>query len=227
MTALALVLPVLAAGCCFAAVIVTLAPGGGRIVRAGVAIARPPVPHLALRAIRHRALRREAVALTSELPDVVDLLAVAAASGCNVLLAIEAVTANQRGPAAILLADALTAQAGGERLADALAAIPGSLDSAAADAMRPLVAVLVDSERYGTPLVPSLERVATDVRLHRQRRAEERARRTPVRLLLPLVLCVLPAFALLTVAPLLAGIARDALADQNPSEQLDEHKELP
>ena len=36
-------------------------------------------------------------------------------------------------------------------------------------------------------------------------RAEEAARRVPVKLLFPLVLCVLPAFALLTVAPLLAG----------------------
>ena len=45
-------------------------------------------------------------------------------------------------------------------------------------------------------------------RLARQIRAEEAARRVPVRLLFPLVLCVLPAFALLTVAPLLAGALR-------------------
>jgi tight adherence protein C len=47
--------------------------------------------------------------------------------------------------------------------------------------------------------------LATDVRADRRRRAEEAARRVPVKLLFPLVLCVLPAFALLTVAPLLAG----------------------
>jgi hypothetical protein len=37
----------------------------------------------------------------------------------------------------------------------------------------------------------------------RRRRAEEDARRLPVQLLFPLVLCVLPAFGLLAVVPLL------------------------
>ena len=38
-----------------------------------------------------------------------------------------------------------------------------------------------------------------------RRRAEEAARRVPGKLLFPLVFCTLPAFALLTVAPLVAS----------------------
>jgi pilus assembly protein TadC len=68
--------------------------------------------------------------------------------------------------------------------------------------------VLVASERYGAPLLPGLERLGAEVRLQRQRRAEEAAGRIPVRLLFPLVGCILPAFALLTVAPLIAGALR-------------------
>ena len=49
------------------------------------------------------------------------------------------------------------------------------------------------------------ERLAEDARRTELRRAETRARRVPVLLLFPLVLCILPAFALLTVAPLLAS----------------------
>ena len=64
-------------------------------------------------------------------------------------------------------------------------------------------------ERYGAPLGPALERIAADVRRRRQRRAEEAARKVPVALLFPLVLCILPAFALLTVAPLIAGALRE------------------
>ena len=70
---------------------------------------------------------------------------------------------------------------------------------------RPLVDVLLASERYGVPLGDGLDRVAREARLERRRRAEERARRVPVLLLFPLVLCVLPAFGLLTVVPLLVG----------------------
>jgi len=77
--------------------------------------------------------------------------------------------------------------------------------------VRPLAAALVDAERYGSPVGAALDRLATEARDHARRRAEERARRIPVLLLFPLVLCILPAFGLLTVAPLLAG-ALDALA---------------
>ena len=51
--------------------------------------------------------------------------------------------------------------------------------------------------------------LAREARLDRRRRAEARARRVPVLLLFPLVLCVLPAFGLLTVVPLLVGSLPD------------------
>ncbi len=67
---------------------------------------------------------------------------------------------------------------------------------------------LADHLRYGVPLGPGLERMGSELRLDRRRRAEQDARRVPVRLLAPLVACVLPAFALLTVVPLLAASLR-------------------
>ena len=70
--------------------------------------------------------------------------------------------------------------------------------------------MLVDHLRYGVPLLPALERTSLELRLDRRRAAELEARRVPVRLLAPLVTCVLPAFALLTVVPLLAA-SLDAL----------------
>jgi tight adherence protein C len=68
-----------------------------------------------------------------------------------------------------------------------------------------LAHVLADHLRYGVPLVPGLERLGLELRLHRRRRAEEEARRVPLRLLAPLLTCVLPAFGLLTVVPLLVA----------------------
>ncbi len=68
--------------------------------------------------------------------------------------------------------------------------------------------MLVASERYGSPLGPALERLADEARRQRRQRAEEAARKIPVKLLFPLVSCTLPAFALLTVAPLIAGAIR-------------------
>ena len=72
----------------------------------------------------------------------------------------------------------------------------------------PLASALRGAARYGAPLGASLERVAVDARILRRRRAEEDARRLPVQLLFPLVLCVLPAFGLLAVVPLLLASLR-------------------
>ena len=47
--------------------------------------------------------------------------------------------------------------------------------------------------------------------------AEEAARRIPVTMLFPLVMCVLPAFALLTVVPILAATLGDLRLPAGPA----------
>jgi tight adherence protein C len=89
----------------------------------------------------------------------------------------------------------------GSGLADSLERLVASTGEAA----RPLVALLADALRYGTPVEASLDRLADEARRDRQRRVERAARRAPVHLLFPLVLCILPAFVLLTLAPVLAS----------------------
>ena len=79
--------------------------------------------------------------------------------------------------------------------------------------VRPLTDTLRTSARLGTPVAPALTRLAADVRADLRRRAEARARTVPVRLCFPLVGCILPAFALLTVVPVvLDGLHADAPA---------------
>ena len=69
----------------------------------------------------------------------------------------------------------------------------------------PPIRVLTDrvanEPRLGAPVAPASSRLAVDVRADLRRRAEARARTVPVRLCFPLVGCILPAFALLTVVP--------------------------
>ena len=72
-------------------------------------------------------------------------------------------------------------------------------------ALSPVVAALAISGELGTPIADGLSRLATSARADAKRRAESRARAVPVRLLFPLVLLVLPAFGLLSVAPTLLG----------------------
>ena len=151
-----------------------------------------------------RAHRRRLAAIAIDVPDVVDLLVLAVGAGLTVRLAVAAVARRSPGPLGAELARAGHDADLGRRLADALDDIP----ERAGEATRPLVAALIASERYGAPLGPSLERLAHEVRADRRRRAEEAARKVPVKLLFPLVSCTLPAFGLLTVAPLIASAVR-------------------
>ena len=146
--------------------------------------------HIPVKGRQNGRLRPEAAALTA------DLLAMAVAAGLTPYLAIE--VAVRFGPpcAAERLDAALAAAASGLSLADALDA-----EAARTPALRPLLALLAVSERSGAPVAAPLMRLAAATRAQSRRRAMARARTVPVRLLFPLVFLVLPAFLLLTVAP--------------------------
>jgi tight adherence protein C len=150
---------------------------------------------------RQRAERRRRLAIAAELPYAVDLLGLAVGAGLTVRRAVAAVGTWGSGMVAAALHAVEQDVAAGARLADRLESLPSALG----DDVRPLVAGLVACERFGAPVADTLARLALEARAAERRRREAEIRRLPVRMVFPLVVCVLPAFALLTVAPLVAG----------------------
>lgn len=146
---------------------------------------------------RQRGRRRAAVADPFAVADVVDLFALACGAGLTVAAALRLVATHTSGPLGRALADAMSEIDDGARSSDVLADLPVRVG----EIVRPLSSALSMAARYGTPVVPALERAALEIRLEQRRTLEERARKLPVQLLFPLVFCCLPAFALLTVAP--------------------------
>jgi tight adherence protein B len=61
---------------------------------------------------------------------------------------------------------------------------------------------IVEAERDGLPILDTVMRLAADHRSERRRQIDTRIRQLPTRLSIPLVVCVLPSFLLLSVAPL-------------------------
>jgi pilus assembly protein TadC len=156
---------------------------------------------LALPALRSRnRARRQSAAVVRELPAVTDLLALALSSLGSVRLAVEATARSGEGPVSAALRTAVERVDRGERLVVALEEALGPLGPA----VRPLSRALVGSERYGVPLAEVLDRLGEEARRQRRRLAESDARRVPVRLLLPLGLCMLPGFVVLTIVPVIA-----------------------
>jgi tight adherence protein C len=162
---------------------------------------RPCSPKLTRRGAK-AAKGRETAALEDGVPLTADLLAVALGAGLTPFLALGVAARSAPEPVASHLTTVLAAVEGGQRLADALAA-----RSDATPVLRPLLEVLLASERLGAPVGSALAHLAADGRGRARRAALERARTLPVRLLFPLVFLVLPAFLLLTVGPVvLAGL---------------------
>ncbi len=149
--------------------------------------------------------RRQDGWVAAELPEVADLLAVAASAGLtpHAMLDLLAELLPDNG-AVVELAQARTRAARGGLLADELDALGLALPR-----LGSLTSALAGAERFGVALEPALVTVARDARVARRRRIEEQARRLPIRLLFPLVVCVLPAFVLLTVVPVLMATVGD------------------
>lgn len=170
-------------------------PVGGVVLAAGAMA----VPVAQLRAAR----RRHEAEVVESVPELADLLRLAVAAGHSVHQVIDVVRTRAPAPFVGPLTEVHRLVGLGARLGDALTPLESLGDPA-----RPLVSALRSAAFDGVPLAPALERVAADARLRRRRAAEAAARRLPVQLLLPLVLCVLPAFGLLAIVPLLVVSVR-------------------
>lgn len=155
---------------------------------------------IAMAVLGHRRdRRRRTESILRELPEIVDLYLVAMNSGHSVATATTEVAHRGKGIVASELVAVVERSRRGQSLEVALDTLHHQLGPQA----RSVTAVLVSGLRYGTPVVDPLGRVSADLRLERRRHAEQAARRLPVVMLFPLVLCVLPAFGLLTVVPVL------------------------
>jgi Flp pilus assembly protein TadB len=149
--------------------------------------------------LRRRPGRAEGRLLT-ELATTAELLAVAVSGGLALGAAIEAVHRHLPADHRELLAGVVSDLARGVRLDVAM-------QRWAADAPAPvasLAALVRSADRSGAAIAPAFERFARDARRQRRRAAEERARRLPVQMLVPLVVCVLPAFGLIALVPMVA-----------------------
>jgi tight adherence protein B len=88
-----------------------------------------------------------------------------------------------------------------------------SMPSAGNDDSRPLDALLDLSQRAGVPAGALLRAEAEEARREARASAQKRAAQLGVRLMIPLGLCVLPAFMALGVAPLLISVIRETVAN--------------
>jgi tight adherence protein C len=156
---------------------------------------------------RRRRERELMSARTRGLPNAVLLLQVAIAAGLSPRAAISAVgdLPVEYGELGVVTRDFALV---GQRLelgADLASAILSLDQSQTSTSFIRVLDVLRRAEVDGVALATHLEIVLHDLRRERARALDAAAQRLTVSLLFPLVVCILPAFVVLAVVPLLLG----------------------
>ena len=82
-------------------------------------------------------------------------------------------------------------------------------DRTGVEDLKKLVAVLIQTDRFGTSIGQSLRSHAEYVRTMARQRAEEQASKLPVKLVFPIFFCVLPALFVVTLGPVMVQIVRE------------------
>lgn len=206
-------LPPATAACVLGGVAAALLVGGGVGIALGVALAVAG-PRL-LGRLEPAERRAEREQLAADLPLLLDLIASCLAGGAALPVAAAAVARAVPGPAGRRLAAVSAALAVGCPPPEAWAALAGPGPGSGGRDEDPLAAAaraLGRAADGGAPVAGAVSRLAAEARAEARSRGEQAARRVGVLAVAPLGLCFLPAFVLLGVVPVVAGLVGPLLA---------------
>lgn len=148
--------------------------------------------------------RRERLKLS--LPDSLDLMAICLEAGLGLDQAVvrvgqELEVSHPELSEELLLIN-FEQRAGVQRLAAWQAfAVRANFESA-----RSFVAMLMQTDRFGTPIAKSLGAFSDSLRTQRRQKAEERAAKTTIKLVPPLVFCIFPAMGVAVIGPAIVAM---------------------
>ena len=160
--------------------------------------------------VSNRARERQR-SIQESFPDALDMLMVCVEAGLGLDSAFSRVGA-QMASAHPLLAQqfglvSLELRAGKSREA----ALRNLSDRVGISEVTSFVVLLIQSDQLGTSVAQTLRVQAEEMRVKRMLRAEEKAHMLPVKLSIPLVLCLLPSMVAVAVLPGIIRIIRDLL----------------
>lgn len=140
-----------------------------------------------------------------DLPDALDLLSITVAAGLGFDAALAQVARNTKGPLAEELFRVLQEMQIGMGRAEALKAL-GERTGVAE--LRQFVTSMVQADTFGIPIANVLRIQSGEMRVKRSQHAEELAQKVPVKILFPLIFCILPTLFVVILGPAVLGILR-------------------
>ena len=161
---------------------------------AGVTLVAYFVPELLLYSRGQE--RQEAISL--ELADTLDQMTIAVEAGLGFESAMSRAGKNGKGPLAEELVRTLQDIAVGQPRREAYLALA---ERTGVPDLRRFIGAVVQADAYGVSIADVLRTQAQEMRLKRRQRAEEKAMQIPVKVIFPLILCILPTLFIVLLGP--------------------------
>ena len=150
---------------------------------------------------KQRITAKQERAITESFPDCFDLFIAALRAGYSPAQGINFLGQHAPGIVRPNFIAASQRIDEGERFIDAIRLLQSEIGAVS----QSMCEVLISGDRLGIPVENLLFQLGNEARLNRRRRAETEARQLPIRLSLPLVMCILPSFVILIIVPTIAG----------------------
>ncbi len=150
--------------------------------------------------------RQEAIQL--ELPNILDQLLISVEAGLGFEAAMARVASTSPGPMAQEMSRALQEMQLGRSRADAYAALA---ERSSVAELKSFVRAVVQADRYGIGIVRVLKAQASQMRVKRRQRAEEKAMKLPVKVLFPLLTFIFPVLFIVILGPAVINILQSGL----------------
>jgi tight adherence protein C len=174
-------------------------------------IVAPAIGYVLPRFILKKMIRIRQNQIQLALPDALDLAVICVEAGLGLEQALDRVGLELRHAHPALSSElalmTLEIRAGMPRI-DALRNLA---TRTGVEDMRSFVAVLIQTDRFGTSVATSLRVHSDALRTERRQRAEELAAKTSIKIIIPLVLFIFPTLFIVVLGPVVITVVRDFL----------------
>jgi len=141
-----------------------------------------------------------------ELPDALDLLTISVESGLAFDAALAQVARKTTGPLAAEFFRVLQEmQIGTGRVG----AMRGLAERTDVPELKSFIGAMIQADAFGIPVAGVLRVQAKEMRIKRSQRAEETAQKIPVKILFPLIFCILPCLFIIIIGPAVITIVQN------------------
>jgi tight adherence protein C len=176
--------------------------GAGLLVTLGVCVMFAVAGYMAPNMYLYQKGYDRTQSMQRALPDAIDLLTISVESGLGFDAALSQVARNTEGPLSEEFARVLQEMQIGMGRSAALRALG---DRTHVAEVKNFVSAMIQADALGIPVAQVLRVQSREIRTKRRQRAEEKAQQVAIKILIPLIFCILPCLFIAVLGP--AGIS--------------------